>query len=290
MTDRKKTLKISYVNYFGTYNPSLRTPDIFSRIFPKTKYEIILDNSNPDIIISNSQRCPIRKDLVKSVTFFHTGENYRPNYSQYDYTFAFDRLEDRRHIRVTSLSYYGLKRFIKNYDTYDINDIFNKKTKFCCFLVSNPGCRTRNKFFEKLNKYKKVDSGGRYKNNIGRRIISNTPWVKEYKFIITFENGSYPGYCTEKIGVGFKANTIPIYWGDETVNVDYNDKSFINCHNYSNFDEAIQKIIELDNNDEMYKNMLLQPWLKDNKIQYELSDEYYIKRFNSLLDEISNKL
>ena len=37
--------------------------------------------------------------------------------------------EDRRHIRVTSLSYYGLKRFIKNYDTYDVNDIFNKNLR-----------------------------------------------------------------------------------------------------------------------------------------------------------------
>ena len=282
----KPILKVSFKYYYMGYklNPNAKTPDIFSRILPKTKYNIIVDDSNPDIIISDKQICPINKFVKPIITMFHTGENYRPNYLQYDFSFAFDRNNDTRHIRINSLSYYGLKRYIKNYNKYDVDSILKQKTKFCCFLVSNPKGKVRNYFFEQLNKYKKVDSGGLYKNNIGKRITHNTPWIKDYKFIIAFENESYKGYCTEKIGNGFKANTIPIYWGDPTVKQDYNDKSFINCHNYQKFEQVIQKIIELDQDDEKYKNMLKQPWLNDNKIPYQLSDQFYVKRFNQILD------
>ena len=30
--------------------------------------------------------------------------------------------------------------------------------------------------------------------------------------------------------------------------------------------------------------MLKQPWLNDNKIPYQLSDQFYVKRFNQILD------
>ena len=284
-----KKINISFVNYFPgyKYNPSLRTPDIFSRILPKTDYDIVVNHRQPDIIISDKKICPTKSNNV--VKMFHTGENYRPNYNQYDYSLAFDHSNDSRHVRVTSLSYYGLKRYVRNYETFNIDDILKQKTKFCCFLVSNPGCFTRNRFFEKLSQYKKVDSGGRYRNNIGRRIIHNTRWIKDYKFIITFENGSYPGYCTEKIGTGLKAHTIPIYWVDSTVNKTFNEKSFINCHDYSDFDKTIEQVIELDNNDEKYKQMLIETCLIDNKIPSELSDKHYINRFNTILKEISCK-
>ena len=282
-----KIIKISFISGGHKYNPLRKTPDIFSRILSQTNYKIIINNIQPDIVISNNRTCSTK--FTNVIKIFHTGENYRPNYNEYDYSLAFDYSNDPRHIRVTSLSYYGLHRFIKNFNNYNVDDILLSKKKFCCFLVSNGTCSTRNKFFEKLSKYKKVDSGGRYRNNIGRRIIHNTQWIKDYKFIITFENCSYPGYCTEKIGTGFKANTIPIYWGDPRVSENYNDKSFINCNNYSDFDKAIERIIELDNNDDKYKQMLGEPWLINNKIPYELSDENYIKRFNTILHEVRCK-
>ncbi|MGH7793264.1 MAG: glycosyltransferase family 10 domain-containing protein, partial [Thermodesulfobacteriota bacterium] len=37
--------------------------------------------------------------------------------------------------------------------------------------------------------------------------------LKEYNFILAFENTDYPGYITEKIIHAFMAGTIPLYWG-----------------------------------------------------------------------------
>lgn len=37
--------------------------------------------------------------------------------------------------------------------------------------------------------------------------------LREYNFVIAFENSDYPGYITEKIIDAFRAGTVPLYWG-----------------------------------------------------------------------------
>ena len=84
--------------------------------------------------------------------------------------------------------------------------------------------------FEELNKYKRVDSGGRYLNNIGRPegVRDKFAFQSEHKFSLTFENSAHLGYTTEKLLQGFSAGTIPIYWGDPAVENCFNPKAFIN--------------------------------------------------------------
>nr|WP_257842607.1 glycosyltransferase family 10 [Helicobacter sp. 13S00477-4] len=85
--------------------------------------------------------------------------------------------------------------------------------------------KLREEFFEALSLYKKVDSAGSYRNNIGRTLpiingdfsTSKYEFMKDYKFSIAFENSSANGYSTEKIIQAFGAQTIPIYWGDQKV-------------------------------------------------------------------------
>lgn len=43
---------------------------------------------------------------------------------------------------------------------------------------------------------------------------SKNRWLKNYKFNICFENGSSPGYITEKLFQAYAGGCIPIYWGD----------------------------------------------------------------------------
>ncbi|WP_416171499.1 glycosyltransferase family 10 domain-containing protein [Algoriphagus boritolerans] len=71
--------------------------------------------------------------------------------------------------------------------------------KFCCFLASNERAKERIEFFKKLSQYKQVDSGGIVHNNLGFRVSDKMKFIKDYKFIVAFENSSYPGYITEKI-------------------------------------------------------------------------------------------
>ena len=172
--------------------------------------------------------------------------------------------------------------FIINSHLKDIN--IKKKKKFCCFLVSNPDCLERNNFFEILNSFKKVDSGGKFKNNIGINISKNfeeqLEWISDYKFMITFENSSKISYITEKPIIALMGNTIPIYWGAPNVNDFLDEKSIINYHKYNNFNLLADKVIEIDENPELYNNVLN----NQNINTFKFKKEDLIYKFNKLFD------
>ncbi len=156
---------------------------------------------------------------------------------------------------------------------------FQAKKKFCCMLVSNPKAKERIEFFHKLSAYKKVDSAGRYLNNIGHSVDNKMEFIKDYKFVLSFENSSYPGYTTEKLIEPMFVNSIPVYWGNPVVQKDFNTKSFVNVNDFKSYDEAIEHIIELDKNEEKYLEMASQPWLNDNRIADEFSEESFLNFF-----------
>lgn len=166
---------------------------------------------------------------------------------------------------------------------------FGMKTRFCCFIVSNPNCWQRNNFFDMLTKYKNVDSLGKYKRSLPVDII-NIPersdqdayyaLLSQYKFMITFENNSLAWYNTEKIFNAFQAGVVPIYWGDPLINFVYNPECFIwvkteptLLSQYTEFTKAINQIKQLDNDDELYmsmfdksKNLMIDSAAEDNRL------------------------
>lgn len=169
-----------------------------------------------------------------------------------------------------------------------INELFKKKTEFCIFIVTNPDCMVRNKFYLKLSKYKKIDSCGKLFNNVNfvtpeRDTEEYYELLRRYKFMICFENQSKENYLTEKLYNGMRGHTIPIYWGDPLVHNTFNEKSFINIKD-NLFDKAIEQIIKLDNNDIAYINMLKEPYVDNSFIKnYNREDE--LKTF--LINKIS---
>ena len=84
-------------------------------------------------------------------------------------------------------------------------------------LVSNPNAKEGIDFFNALSVVKHVDSGGRHLNKIGYSVDNKMEFIKDYKFVIAFENSSYPGYTTEKILEPLVAGCIPVYWGSPAV-------------------------------------------------------------------------
>jgi hypothetical protein len=179
----------------------------------------------------------------------------------------------------------------------DIESIVSAKTKFCEFTYSNPFAQERIRFFKALSKYKKIDSFGKVLNNTagveGSADRMNVNWKKyrrgflaPYKFSIAFENESYPGYVTEKILYAMLTNAIPIYWGNSEIGKDFNARSFINCHEYKNFDEVIERVIEIDNDQNLYRQYLAEPYYQDNRIPENLLEENIVRQLESI---ISNK-
>ncbi|PUD13967.1 fucosyltransferase, partial [Helicobacter pylori] len=90
----------------------------------------------------------------------------------------------------------------------------------------------------------------------GYKVKNKNEFLSQYKFNLCFENSQGYGYVTEKILDAYFSHTIPIYWGSPSVAKDFNPKSFVNVHDFKNFDEAIDYIKYLHAHQNAYLDML----------------------------------
>lgn len=170
------------------------------------------------------------------------------------------------------------------------------KQYFANFISSHESeYNLRGDFFKKLCQYKRVESPGSYLNNMPDGSVVNwkddskIEFQRKCKFTLCFESTAHYGFVTEKIMDAFYADTIPVYYGSETVTDIFNKDAFINCADYESFDAVIEKIKELDQNDEKYLAMLRQPILVDPDYPCRLEEElreFICHIFDQPLDKV----
>lgn len=217
---------------------------------------------------------------------FFGGENVRADWHKCDYVIDSDFYKNnQRYLRFPLWAAWHPEKLINQKKV----ELFLNKKKFCCMVVSNAKAKERIDFFKELLKYKKVDSGGRFLNNIGSPVENKLDFIKDYKFVISFENSSYPGYTTEKLIEPMISGSIPIYWGNPVVEKDFNVNSFINIKPGSNYKDAIKKIIELDSDDSKYMAMVKEPWFYNNEVPQDLNTESFLNFFDFILDDSKTK-
>ena len=162
------------------------------------------------------------------------------------------------------------------------------KKKFCGFIVSSSGPQERIKFFRKLSRYKKVDSGGRVLNNIGGPIPGSfngkIDFLKSYKFNLAYENDSVEGYTTEKLFEAMKARCVPIYWGNPRINEEFNPRSFLNRADFPSDEALIERIKQIDEDDKLLADYLSQPYFHDNKPNQYFDHTRILDFFDRILD------
>ena len=247
-----KRIKVNYVDFHPAFDIN---KDEFM-IALRQRYEVEISDHPDFLFYSMFGQDHLKYDCVR---IFYTGEAFVPDFNQCDYAIGFDRLVlGDRYLRAPI---YLLNEFKPNYQALltrrEVTMEELKQRKFCSFVVSNCFADDiRTKILDKVNEYRTVDSGGRYRNNIGGAVKDKTAFQQNYRFSIAFENCSYRGYTTEKIVDAFAVYTIPIYYGDPDVILDFNEEAFINCHRYKDFDEVLDVIKEIDNNDELALKML----------------------------------
>lgn len=179
------------------------------------------------------------------------------------------------------------------------NTDHNIPEKFCIFVVSSDddtdGCRMRKLFFTELNKYKKVDSYGKIMNNMNK-YAPGKYWSEEYiqllsqyKFVIAFENAKVNGYITEKIINPLLSNSIPIYYGSESIDKIFNSDRFIYLKNNNDIENAIDRIKYIDDNNEEYIKIVESDIFKDGIFpkKYELT--YIQDEMKKLYDNYSRE-
>lgn len=259
-----KKIKLKICN--SNLNDKFSFGSFFLRILKK-HYDVEL-SENPEYIIYNESDYEYLK--YDGIRILFTGENITPNFNLCDYAIGCDYMTFGD--RFYRMPLYLVAQFYSDAELDQAGDpdftkpkIFSKedlgkKTAFCSFVYSNYLAKgEREEMFNKLSEYKKVDSGGGYLNNIGGRVKNKLEFEMQRKFSIAFENSSRSGYTTEKLTNALVAQTIPIYWGNPDVHLEFNQNRFINCHAYKNFDEVVARVKEIDQNDELYLKIINEP-------------------------------
>jgi alpha(1,3/1,4) fucosyltransferase len=267
---------------FGTQ--MVKTDNRFTRLLSQ-RYDVRISDQ-PDLLIHSHDSEVHRLYTCKKV--FYTVEAYRPNLEISDYSITQLELNDPRNLRLPNYTNrVTAEELIKAPDEEDA--VVAQKTKFCCFFTSHARSQLRLKFFEKLSKYKQVDSAGSYLNNIGQRIpndrAAKIQFMRQYKFYMAFENDLVPWYTTEKIGEGMAARCVPIYWGNPHVAKDFNPKSFLNYSDFPSEDALIERIAEIDRDENLYRQYLREPFFYGNKPSEFFDDERTLNFFTRCIED-----
>ncbi len=270
-------IKIDFVDFWPNFNKA----DNYITQLLKTRYTLEITDK-PDFLIysvfSNNYKqfnCP---------KIFYTGENVRPDFTKCDYSFSFDYIDNPRNYRLPLYAWWAPPEQLIKPKDLNVHKILSQKTKFCNFIYGNPNAKKRIEFMQKLSRYKQVDCCGTLLNNVGRVVteMEKVDFIKDYKFTIAFENSEYPGYTTEKIVQPMLVNSLPIYCGNPLIDKDFNTRSFLNYNDFPSEEKLIEKIIEIDQDDNLYFEYLEQPYYHNNQVNEFVDPENILRQFKSI--------
>lgn len=260
----KRKIKVQFLDFWKTFN--IDTDPLVQAL--KVNYELDITDKNPDYVFFSCFGYENLKVSEKCIKVFFTGENCVPDFNICDYAIGFHYLDfGDRYLRWQEYDPRADKKHILPVDF----DLHRDKPEFCSFVVTNGnGLPERVRVFNYLSGYKKVNSGGRFMNNIGGCLADKFAFNLRHKFSIAIENSSSPGYTTEKISDAFAARTIPIYYGDPLISRVFNSRAMVNIHEFPSFEDAMKRVIELDQNEELYLQTLKEPAFVSKEYEHEV--------------------
>ena len=279
----KPILKIQFSDFWPGF---IVRENYLYRLLNK-KYELELSD-NPDVLIYSCFGNEFLK--FKCLRIFFTSENRSTNFLETDYSISFEFMKTKRHYRLpyfavrilesNLLNQLQVPEFEESLSLYDARE-------FCAMVVSNPRSKERIDFYQKLDSLRSVASGGKYLNTTGALIHNKIEFIQNYRFVLSYENESHPGYLTEKIFDAFLAKTIPIYWGDPLVNTVFNAKRFIDRSNFNSDEECINEILRINADPQQYAKILSEPVFVKPLPNY-LDENKFLKFLNEAIENREN--
>ena len=273
--EKKNNSKKKIRLYFSDFSPSKSGPDQIKRLINifKQYFEIILEPNNPDYLIYSTFGCEfMKKKYFNSIKIAYYTENQLPDFNIAYYAYG------ESHITYLD-RYIGVPAIVRvlNYFKFHLNlkrrlyALNHPRKKFCGAVISNcqNWAKFRLNFINELNKYKKIDMGGKCNKN-AKKIENKILFLSEYKFSIAMENSEADGYVSEKIIDSFESGTIPIYYGNYMVEEFINPKSFILIRGEKDMKEKIELIKKIDNDNNLYKKMLKENIFTDIKFKEKM--------------------
>lgn len=210
------------------------------------------------------------------VRICYSAEPFSADYNAFDYVIDFDDYSfGDRHMRYPYYLYRnsgaGTKR--KSLNREEAEQILEQKEYFCNFIYGHKTIDgNRERVLEAVSSYKPVHSIGRYLNNMphgetatrGAKGTKNE-YLRKSKFTIAAESMCQDDFTTEKIKEPFDNYSIPIYYGNKKIEKEFNPAAFVNLNDFPTFEEGVEQIKAINQDDERYIQMLMQPEFVDQE-------------------------
>jgi hypothetical protein len=187
----------------------------------------------------------------------------------------------------------------------NFNLIKNRNTRFCSITQASNN-EFRGLIFDKLNEYKEVTSSGPWRQNIDpSEELNKYQWMNsvyigrndgltyrekinffnKFKFNISIHYTNTDYILQEKIFHSYFSGAIPIFFGNRFILEEgFNPNSFINLHDYSNLDDFLELIKEIDNNEELWKKYIEEPIYLDNKLPEYFDFDYTLNFLEKIIE------
>lgn len=278
-----ETKRINFIDFWPDFD---KERNLFCDIL-REKYHVIISDK-PDYVFTSVAGIYGYTDY-DCVRILYTGEPFSPDFNVVDYAIGFDplALKDEkgtdRYYRFPYCFYdemgLGVRRLSEGLTREEARDALQEKKYFCNYIYSHPSARgERETIFNTISRYRRVESAGSFLNNMPNGTVvprvKKAEFLRASKFTIACESVIHPGFVTEKITDAFCTNSIPIYYGSSYVKKEFNTEAFVYLGDCNTVEEGLEKVIEIDQNDEKYLSMLMQPKL--------ITTDYYDNMYRGL--------
>lgn len=262
-----KTIKINFTGFWKSFD--VENNFITSILEKHYRVEI---SDDPDYLFCSCFGFYDYLDHQK-IRIMFSGENYTPDFNYMDYGLSVYPIQFLdRHFTFPGIllsRFDSLLELSNKKREYSAN-ILKEKPMFANMIASHE-CQGgfRGDLMRLLGQYRRVEAAGSYLNNMPDNACvqmedgSKVALQKKCKFTICPESVVHEGFVTEKIFDAFLSDTIPIYYGSSTITSIFNSKAFINVRDYDSLQDVLERVIELDRDDEKYLEMLNQPIFTD---------------------------
>ncbi len=260
--EKSRLLRLAFSDFPGRFNPD--------RLLALLQNQFAVEevNQDPDYVIHSVFGYEfLRYESAIRIAFI--GENVRPDFNLSDYAFGYDWLQfgDRYQRAPNFLLYPSWQLLLQNSQSEAAPAAKIRPPGFCAFLYSNTQAQPmRDQLLDRLAEIAPVDSAGGHRRNMAALAVkayasgweeAALEWFRHYRFVISVENSSTPGYTTEKIVQALAAGSIPIYHGDPYIERVFNPERMINVHRLG-LEGAIAKVQELEADPQAYAAVVAQ--------------------------------
>jgi hypothetical protein len=297
----KPILRIKVINFDSVYTPEEVEISVLHELI-REKYHIQYVNRDFDMLINGYHNDkPVPTDS-KAIKIHYTSEVYvgdpKKHLETHDLVLGFDFIDRPNYIRLPFSYVRYTDKIRHDYDRNRGTCNPSAKKHFACFIVSNngewidshnfDGAFARTRLFHRLSLYKKVLSGGKHLNNVGKPIPygKNEDWVSECKFTIAYENTlNYPGYVTEKPFQAWFGGSVPIYDTHRAGLEDINPKAIIYGGDFESEEDLVEYIKKVDNDDKLYCDIWNEHIINNPDKDYNKLKDSIREKLNKIFDE-----